>query len=193
MSTQQKVNLRFSVLAGLVLLAAFSRIVPHMLNFSPMGAMGLFGAAYFSKKWQAILVPLAATWLSDLFINNVMYYQYYPQFTWFSGGFYWPYGTYLLITLIGFLIFRKGVTPPKVFAGAITSTVLFFLITNFACWPGNPMYTQDFSGLMTCYVAGIPFIQGTLLGDLFYSTVLFGSFALLQQNVPALRLKRVAY
>lgn len=194
MSAQQKLNVRFSVIAGLILLAAFSRIIPHPLNFSPLGAIGLFGAAHFSKKWQALLVPIAATWLSDLFINNVIYRQYYPEFTWFSPGFYWVYGTYLLITVIGFFIFKKSVTAPKVLAGALTSTVLFFLITNFICWPGNPMYTQDFSGLMTCYAAGVPFLKGTLLGDLFYSGVLFGTFALLQQSVPALRLKRkIAY
>jgi hypothetical protein len=197
MSTQQKVNLRFSVIAGLILMAAFSRIIPHMPNFSPLGAIGLFGAAHFSKKWQALLIPIAATWLSDLFINNVIYGQYYPKFTWFSQGFYWTYGTYLLITIIGFFIFRKSVTAPKVLGGALVSTVLFFLITNFACWPTtatNPTYTQDFSGLMACYAAGVPFIKGSLLGDLFYSGVLFGAFALLQQNVPSLRLKRrIAY
>ena len=193
MSALQKLNLRFGVLTLLILLAAFSRIIPHPLNFSPLGAIGLFGAAYFSKKWQALLVPIAATWLSDLFINNVIYGQYYPSFTWFASGFYWQYGTYLLITIIGFLLFKSKVNVPRIFAGSLISTALFFLITNFACWPGSTTYTQDFNGLMTCYVAGVPFLQGTLLGDLFYSGVLFGVFALLQQNVPALKSRRVAY
>ena len=84
---QKKINLRFSVLCAMILLAAFSRITPHMPNFSPLGAIGLFGAAYFAKKWQAFLIPIAATWLSDLFINNVIYAQYYPKFTWFYQGF----------------------------------------------------------------------------------------------------------
>ncbi len=193
MSTSQKLSLRFGVLTGLILLAAFSRIIPHPPNFSPLGAIGLLGAAYFSKKWQALLVPIAATWLSDLFINNVIYGQYYPSFTWFASGFYWQYGTYLLITVIGFFLFKTKVTAPRILAGSLLSTVLFFLITNFACWPGSTTYTQDFSGLMTCYVAGVPFLRGTLFGDLFYSGVLFGVFALLQQNVPALKRRRVAY
>jgi hypothetical protein len=189
MSTSQKVNVRFGVLVTLILLAAISRMVPHMLNFSPVGAICLFGAAYFSKKWQAFLIPIAAIWLSDLFINNVIYAEYNPTFVWFYGGFYWQYATYLLITITGFFIFKK-VTLPRIVAGALTSTTLFFLITNFACWPGNPLYTQNFSGLVSCYVAGIPFLRGTLLGNIFYSGVLFGVFALLQQNVPTLRLQR---
>jgi len=83
MNTSSKLNLCFAVLLAIILLAAFSRIIPHMPNFPPLGAIGLFGAAYFQKKWQAFLVPIAATWLSDLFINNVVYAKYYLNFTWF--------------------------------------------------------------------------------------------------------------
>jgi formate-dependent nitrite reductase membrane component NrfD len=49
------------------------------------------------------------------------------------------------------------------------------LVTNFASWLNNPMYTQNFSGLLTSYIAGIPFFRNTLLGDLFYLSVLFGT------------------
>jgi len=184
----RKINLRLGILAALILLAAFSRVIPHMHNFSPLGAIALFGAAHFTKKWQAFLIPIAATWLSDLFINNVIYAQYNPTFIWFYEGFYWQYGSYLLITLAGLLIFRK-VNAQRVITGALTSTAIFFLITNFACFPGNPTYPQNFGGLFTCYAAGIPFLKGTLLGDLFYSGILFGSFALLQQRFPLLRMK----
>lgn len=186
---QKKINLRFSVLVLMILLAAFSRIIPHMPNFSPLGAIGLFGAAYFAKKWQAFLIPIAATWLSDLFINNVIYAQYYPKFTWFYQGFYWQYGSYLLIALAGVFIFRK-INPQRVIAGALTSTAIFFLVSNFGCWIGSTTYPQNFGGLMTCYVAGIPFLKGTLFGDLFYSGVLFGAFALAQKQFPVLRIEK---
>ena len=74
-----KINLRFSILTALILLVAFSRMIPHPTNFSPLGAIAIFGAAHFSKKWQILFIPLAATWLSDLFINNVIYANYYPH------------------------------------------------------------------------------------------------------------------
>jgi hypothetical protein len=181
----QKINLRFAVLAGIILVAAFSRMVPHMPNFSPLGAIGLFGAAHFSKKWQAILIPLAATFLSDLFINNVIYGQYYPTFTWLSEGFYWQYGAYVLITLVAFFIFKK-VNVATALTGALASSAIFFLVSNFGCWPGN-FYPQNFGGLMQCYAAGVPFAQGTILGDLFYSAVMFGGFALAQQRFAFLQ------
>jgi hypothetical protein len=182
----QKIIPRFSVLTALILLCAFSRIIPHMPNFSPLGAIGLFGAAYFTKKWQAFFIPITATWLSDLFINNVIYAQYYPKFTWFYQGFYWQYGSYLLITLAGIFILKK-ITPQRVIAGALTSTTIFFLVSNFGCWIGSTTYPQNFAGLLTCYAAGIPFLKGTLLGDLFYSGVLFGTFAFALKQFPVLR------
>ncbi len=188
MSENKKIALQTSVLAGMILLGAFSRIIPHIPNFSPLGAIGLFGAACFQKKWQAFLIPLAAVWLSDLFINNVIYAKYYAGFTWFYRGFYWQYGTYLLITLLGIFILKK-VTFARIACAACMSTALFFLVTNFVCWPGASVYPQNIAGLMSCYAAGIPFLKGTLLGDLFYSGALFGSYALLQSKFPLLRIK----
>lgn len=184
----KKIQLRFPILLLLILLCAFSRVIPHTYNFSPLGAMALFGATYFSKKWQGLLIPLLATWVSDLFINNVIYARYYPEFTWFYSSFYWQYGSYALISIAAFFLLRK-VTPQRVLAGALSATGIFFLLSNFGCWLSNPMYGQNISGLLSCYAAGLPFLKGTLMGDLVYSGVLFGSFALMQSQIPALRLK----
>jgi hypothetical protein len=181
-----KINLRFSILTALILLAAFSRIIPHPANFSPLGAIALFGAAHFSKKWHVLLIPIAATWLSDLFINNVIYSAYYPEFTWFYEGFYWQYLSYIIIALVAMPIF-KHVNQKSILLGALSSTLIFFLISNVGCFVGNTFYPQSFMGLMTCYGAGIPFLKGTLLGDLFYSFVLFGGFAFAQYKLPALK------
>ncbi len=176
---------RFAFITVMILFAAFSRIIPHMQNFSPLGAIGLFGAAYFSKKWQAFIIPITATFLSDLFINNVIYGQYNPSFVWFYEGFYWQYGSYLLITFAAIFIFSK-VNTTRMVIGALSSTAIFFLISNAGCWIANPAYQQNIGGLMVCYANGIPFLKGTLLGDLFYSGVLFGSFVLVQRRIPAL-------
>jgi hypothetical protein len=169
----------------MIVLAAFSRVIPHMLNFSPLGAIALFGAAYFQKKWQAFLIPIAATWLSDVFINNVVYAKYYPSFTWADDGFYWIYGTYLLIVLAGIFILRK-ITISRIVLASLSSTAIFFIVTNFICWPGSKIYSQDFNGLMNCFAAGIPFLKGTFLGDLSYSAILFGLLAIMQRSIHGL-------
>ena len=186
----RKITLRFGILCLIILMVAFSRLIPHMPNFSPLGAIGLFGAAYFTKKWQVFLIPISATWLSDLVINNVVYAQYYPEFTWFYQGFYWQYGSYLLIALLGFFLFKK-VNTSRVVAGALGSTLIFYLVSNFGVWASGTMYPQNFGGLVTCYTAGIPFIKGTFLGDLFFSAMMFGAFSFAQKRFPFLQIKQI--
>jgi hypothetical protein len=179
--TSKRINVRTSILIAIILVAAFTRLIPHMTNFSPFGAIALFGAAYFYKKWQAFIIPLVATWLSDLFINNTIYAHNYNSFTWFYEGFYWQYFSYLLIAAYGLFMFKK-VNVSNVVFGAIGSTAIFFIVTNFGSWIGNTMYPQNFGGLMSSYVAGIPFLKGTLFSNLLYTPVLFGSFAFFQQQ-----------
>lgn len=179
-------SIRLAVLLLLIVAAAFSRIIPHPFNFSPLGAIALFGAAHFSKKWLAFFVPLFATWLSDLVLNNTVYADLHSGFQWISGGFYWMYGSYLLITLAGIFILKKR-SPARIGLGALVSTGLFFLITNFGCWLGSKTFTQDFSGLLQCYAFALPFLKGTLAGDLLYVTILFGIFAVGEKRFPALR------
>jgi hypothetical protein len=183
------INLKFITLISLVILAAFSRLIPHMPNFSPLGAVALFSAAYFSKKWQALFIPIAAVWLSDLVINNVIYAEYNPTFTFFTEGFYWTYGSYILIALVGMQLFKK-VTPSRVLGGALASTLIFFFVSNLGCYFFDPLYSSDFAGLVNCYIAGIPFVKATFLGDLFYATLLFGAYELFIQR--ALKLKAIS-
>src|SRR5690554_7475691 len=82
MEEKKKIKWRFGVLMLIVVLAAFSRLIPHPPNFTPIGAMALFGAAWFTNRFQALLLPLLALWLSDLALNNLIYAGYYEGFTW---------------------------------------------------------------------------------------------------------------
>ena len=69
--TNETINLKgILVIVFLIALAGFSRIIPHIPNFTAIGAMAIFGSAHFSKKYLAILVPVLSIWFSDLFINN---------------------------------------------------------------------------------------------------------------------------
>ncbi len=181
-------NLRFSVIATFIVLAAATRLVPHAWNFAPMGAMALFGAAHFEQKRYAFILPILTVWLSDLFLNNVVYHQYYPEFTWFGEGVLYLYGAYALIAFMGTRVFKNALNIPLIGTGALAASAIFFIVSNFGCWIGNPMYSQDFVGLMACYAAGLPFVGGTIVGDLLFSGVLFGGFALAESRFPQLRL-----
>lgn len=91
----------FYIVAGFIVFAALSRLLPHAYNFTPIGAIALFGAAYFPKKRWAFIIPVAALWLSDLFLNNMVYASYYEGFAFFSSGFLFTYGAFALVVILG--------------------------------------------------------------------------------------------
>lgn len=185
-----KISLKTGAIIALILGAAFFRMVPHMYNFTPMVSIGLFGAAYFSKKWQAFVIPLIAIFISDLFINNTIYAHTHNGFELFYNGFYWQYFSFALIITLGLLSLQKK-SAFNIIKTTLISSVLFYLITNAACFYNNYLYPQTIEGFILCMSAGIPFLKWSLLGDLFYSSVLFGSFELLKNKVPALMHKRL--
>lgn len=174
MNNEKQNTLKFVLL--LILVAAFSRIIPHPHNFTPVGGIAVFGGYFLGRKIWAFLVPLFSMWLSDLFINNIIYPvqfpQYYDGFTLF--GSFWVYSSFLLMIPLSWKLLSTFSLPRLALTGFSTAG-LFFLITNFGSWLNNPMYSQNFSGLLTSYAAGLPFFQNTLLGDICYLAILFGA------------------
>ncbi|MPR36504.1 DUF6580 family putative transport protein [Salmonirosea aquatica] len=174
-------NLRIATLSSIILAAALSRLVPHPFNFTPIGAIALFGGAHFSRKYLAFLVPLSAMLISDLIIG-------------FHDSMWAVYLAFILTVGIGMGVLQK-ITVGRVFGSALLSSVLFFLITNFAVWYGaSGFYPQTLAGLGACYVAALQFYQqdvfgnlflNTVMGDLFFSAVLFGTYELVKRKVPA--------
>lgn len=179
-----KIDLRFGIIVLMIVVAALSRLLPHPPNFTPIGGMALFGAAYFSKKYLAFIIPLLALWMSDLVLNNVIYPIQFPEY--YDGTFAWGispwiYSSFALIVLLGFGLLKK-VKIPTLIGSSVLASILFFLLTNFGVWASGTAYPMTFDGLMTCYAAGIPFFWNTLAGDLFYVGVLFGGYAFAQQR-----------
>ncbi len=178
MTQKNKINLRFGLISLLILFAALSRLIPHYPNFTALGGMALFGAAYYSKKYWALLIPFIALWISDLLLSNIVYAQYYEGFQWFGHiGVYLAFG---LIVLFGWLVLRK-IKVTNVILASVGASVIFFLVSNFFVWSGSTFYPQSFAGLMACYEAAVPFFWSTLAGDLFFSSLLFGSFYLIEE------------
>ena len=182
---QNKLNLRFGIIAGIIIVAAMSRLLHHPPNVTPLGAMALFGGAYFMQRWQSLLLPLGAMWLSDLVLNNVIYKEYNPAFTFFTEGGAYIYGAIAMVAVLSW-VFLKKVKTVNVMAASLTGSILFFLITNAGCWVGSIIYPQNGMGLLTAYAAGLPFLLNTIAGDLMWCAILFGGFEWAQKRFPAL-------
>ena len=152
----------------IILVAIATRFIPHMPNLAPITALAIFSAVYLPKK-QAIAVPLVARLASDLII----------------GFFAWPlmiavYASHLAGVGIGLWVKRApegtGKRWLKIGSAGLFSAGIFFLVTNFVMfYPGS--YPQTFAGLMASYTNALPFLRGTIMGDVGYTVALFGGYA----------------
>lgn len=150
-----------------VILAVVSRFVPHMPNFAPITALAIFSASFLPWK-KAAGITLAARLISDVFIGFVS----------------WPmmlaiYASHGVGILFGFWIKNaQNYRWTKIFISSLGASLIFFLVTNFAFLYAN--YSHSFSGIIQAYVNGLPFLRGTVMGDMFYSVSLFGGYELVQ-------------
>lgn len=174
------------IVTGFIVFAALTRLLPHAYNFTPLGAIALFGAAYFPKKKWALIIPIAAFWVSDLLLNNIVYSEFYEGFTWFTGGMLYIYGSIAMIAILGYYLLKK-VTFGRVLGGALGASIIFFIVSNFGVWAGGSMYPHTLEGLISCYTAAIPFFHYTIAGNIIYSAVLFGSYEWLKATYPQLQ------
>jgi hypothetical protein len=162
----------FLIIAGMIFIAAFIRLIPHPPNFAPVAAMALFGGAYFTKKWAAFLIPLVAMLVADLILG-------------FHSTMWAVYLCFILIVAIGMVMIKQKKVS-NIFLASISASVLFFVVTNFAVWAAGIYYPKDLSGLLASYTAAIPFFHYTLLGDLFFVILMFGSYELVKTKFPKL-------
>jgi|SRR3989344_929145 len=162
-------SLKLKLIISLILIAlgVATRLLPHFWNFTPIAAIALFAGVYLNRR-TAVILPLAAMLTGDLLI-----------------GFYaWPimisvYGSFILTGLIGSMV-KKQKSFETILAATIFSSVLFYLITNYAVWQFSPWYEKSFAGLIESYTLALPFFRATLIGDLFYVGVFFGSYELVK-------------
>tara|TARA_X000001036_G_scaffold366783_1_gene351699 strand:- start:175 stop:732 length:558 start_codon:yes stop_codon:yes gene_type:complete len=169
----EKIKLNNWIILIIILFVSFSRIIPHIPNFTPLGGIALFGSFYCQNKINAFLIPIASLFLSDLIINNYILNNYFESFVWIYPGFIWQYSSFILIVLFGFFTLKK-LNIKNLLISSIGSSLIFFIITNFGVWISGSIYSKDLFGLISCYTLAIPFYKGTLLGFLFYSFLLFG-------------------
>ncbi len=184
----EKLSPRHIVLAGLLIFATFSRLIPHPPNFTALGAMALFGGAYLTSRIMAIILPLGALWLSDIVLNNFVYSDYYTGFVLFSPDHVWIYISFIVIAFLSnFLL--KNVNAKSVGLSALSASVIFFILSNFGVWMQGIMYPISLDGLIACYFAALPFFGWTLLGNAVYCSILFGSFEFANHKISVLQVR----
>ncbi len=182
-----KNNSSFHLALGLLAVGIFSRLIPHAPNFTAVGAAALFSGSVLKPRWMALVLPLLILWISDLYLNNGMYKNMFPES---YTGWQWMGSTWVYVGFIGIIgIGRWIVSQVKfktILLGSILSALFFFLLTNFGVWLNNPQWPQTPAGLIGCYIFAIPYFWNTLAGDLIFGACLFGVYEWAMSRKPRL-------
>ena len=150
-----------------ILIGITLRLLPHPPNFAPITAIALFGGIYFSKR-ISLTIPILAMMISDMFLG-----LYQPILMAFV------YGSFLLSVVLGFWL-KKHKKWHTVLGTSLLAGLIFFLLTNLAVWIFTPWYAKTLHGLIQCYLVALPFFRMTLLGNLFYVTIFFGAYEIVE-------------
>lgn len=167
--------------------AIILRLIPHLPNFAPITALALFGGSNLNKR-TALFFPLASLVISDyllLYINpfssEVFNFNHlYPITALLHSTSLYVYGSFLISGLIGIWL-KTHQKPIYILIASLLATLQFFLITNYGVW-AEGMYSRGPDGLIQSYLMGLPFLKWTLLGDIFYTTMFFGTFKLAKRS-----------
>ena len=184
----QKINTRTIVLILMIVAAAAMRLLsfkfPYLLsNFTPVGAIALFGGAYFTDKWKAYLVVLLTLFASDILIN----YLYTSKWVLWYGGSFWVYLTFAVMVFIGSLIKKANVG--NVAIASLASVAVHWLIIDMP-WLYGSLYPHNLAGYGQSLVAAIPFERNMVLGDIVFCAILFGGFELAKSKYAILRIQK---
>ena len=161
-------NFKNISIALVILVASLSRLLPHPPNFTPIIAIGLFSGVYFRKEnTLSLIIPIMAMIISDLFLG----FHLISLFVYLS---------LIIVVFIGRNI--KKIKPTFILLGSLSGSIVFFIISNFGVFLIG--YPKSFAGFLTCYTAAIPFFYNSILGDLFFSGIIFLAYDVIKRTIP---------
>ena len=151
-----------TLLCGLIILFAISRLIPHPWNITPIDALLIFSGAYLSRNKLYMLSVLS------IIIGDII------------AGFNAPlvmifvYLGFITSAMIGNGLLKTKRSVNRLGLAVVSAAMVFYMLSNFGMWLGY--YPQTVDGLLLCYLNGLPYLAKSLLGDAFYAIIIFGAF-----------------
>lgn len=185
----QKTNTRNAVLILMIIVAAAIRFVSYkfpfvLSNFTPVGAIAIFGGVYFTDKWKAYVVVLLTMFCSDVLIN----YLYTSKITLPSSYTLWNCVCFAIVIFIGSLIKKINLATGLVVLFA--PVLVHWLIMDLPWIAETNLYPKTMAGYVASLTAAVPFEANMLFGDIVFGALLFGGFELAKQKYSDLRPQR---
>ena len=161
-----KVNLVIPMI--LFVLLVLSRMITDIPNFTATIALVIFTGYLIQNRLLGILVILTSQVASDLYLG-------------IYSSMIFVYAAYISIALLSPIIMNKMNTKSVVLSSIISPSI-FFIISNFGVWLTGSMYTFNLSGLITCYIAGIPFFDESLISTILFALTIFSIMKLVTKE-----------
>ena len=162
-----------AVVAVLLFAICFAgRLLPHPPNATPVAAVALFAGFYFRHRLVAFAIPTLGMLASDAII----------------GTYNWKLMCTIYVALILPVLFKKflqKLKPHRVGVCSVAASLVFFVATNLGVWLFTSHYSKDIVGIGSCFAAAIPFLKYTIIGDLFWNTVFFGTYGFANSSLPS--------
>ena len=128
---------------ALILILAFSRLIPHPPNFTPIISMAVMSGFFLRNIRLSLLVVVFSMLISDIIIgiHSNMFFVYFS----------------LILIIFTFNMLTKKMNILNVALLSFCGSLLFFMISNFGVWLNSTLYEKNISGLINCYTMAIPF------------------------------------
>lgn len=182
-----KINPRTAVLLIFIVVIAVLRVASFtgwgpLTVFTPIGAMALFGGAYFEGNIKPFAFPLLTLFISDLILSFTILSPFRHGLLY--SGWFWTYGAFALMTIAGKLIV-KDVTIKNIAIATVVVTLIHWLISDIgACMVENKL---TFAFYVQRLVTAIPYEWRFLGGTAIFGALLFGFFEWLQTKYASLK------
>ncbi|MEP7031847.1 MAG: DUF6580 family putative transport protein [Pseudolabrys sp.] len=161
-----------ALVAFLIAFVVAARLLPHAPGFMPVAASALFAGRMLRIPAMSLLVPVMAMGLSNMLL---------PVENW---GIVLVGIVAMAVPALAGIWSRRWNGALAIGATMVSCSLFFFIVSNFAVWLFGALYPHNLQGLVECYAMALPFLDKTVLGDLFWCAVLFGG-AWAIQNLPA--------
>ena len=155
-------NFENIVFVCLLFVSLFSRTIKHEWNFTAVFAASFAFVIMFPQaRVKAFLMMMISMLISDVVIG-------------FHSTMIW---VYLGFTLAFVPVCFAKARQTQVLS-LITGSSIFFLVSNFGVWFSGQLYSHDLTGLIQCYIMGLPFYQNQFLADVLLAPSLMALISL---------------
>jgi hypothetical protein len=184
-----KINPRNAVLLLIIVITAALRLASFsgwgpLTVFTPIGAMALFGGAYFNGNVKPFAFPLLTLLISDLILMQTMFTDSEYRDGLLYNGWVWTYGAFALMAIAGKLIIRD-IKVKNIAIAVVVSTLIHWLVSDIGgCLAENKFTLSVYT---TRLITAIPYELRFLGGTALYSALLFGLFEWLQTKYTSLK------